>query len=189
MVMPPDQRAEAYKSLDIQVGDIIKMVNGKSLTSVKSLKEIYEKASPGDIIKLGIIRNQKPILVKFTKANPDDLPGKMEMKIIGGPDGSAPSPLLDAGLVLTVKGDQIIIADIIEEIHFDFSGYAPQDGDVITELNGQKLKSMEMLNKSYEAIKPGEAVNLTLLHNGQKQQTSFVKPIEPGMRKIIRKNN
>jgi C-terminal processing protease CtpA/Prc len=189
MVAPPDQRPEAYKSLDIQVGDVIKIVNGKSLTSIKPLEEIYEKASPGDLIKLGIIRNQKPTLIKFTKANPDDMPGKMEMKIIGGPDGSALTPLLDAGLVLTVEDDQIKIADVIEEIHFEFSGYTPHEGDVITELNGQKLQSMEMLNEIYETIKPGETVNLTLLHDGKKQQTLFTKQADPGMRKIIRKTN
>jgi S1-C subfamily serine protease len=189
MVMPANNRADAYKTLDIEGGDIIKMVNGKALNSVKTLKELYETAAAGDIIKLGVIREGKPLMIKFAKANPDDQPQGMRMVVTESIDDSAPTSLVGIGIMLAVENGQIKISDVMKEIAPEFTGYTPHKDDIITELNGTKLESPDDLDRLYETIKPGEAVNLTLLHNGQKQQTSFVKPIEPGMRKIIRKTN
>ena len=189
MVMPPNNRADAYKTLDIEGGDIIKMVNGKALNSVKTLKELYEATAAGDIIKFGVIREGKPLMVKFTKANPDDQPQGMHMVVTESIDNSAPTSLIGIGIMLTVENDQIKISDIMKEIAPEFIGYVPQKDDIITELNGNKLESPDDLDKLYEKIKPGETVNLTLLHDGNKQQTSFIKPADQGMRKIIRKTD
>ena len=42
MVLPNNHRAKDYKTLDLQVGDIIKMFNGKSMKTVSSLQETYD---------------------------------------------------------------------------------------------------------------------------------------------------
>jgi S1-C subfamily serine protease len=189
MALPAGNRAEAYKSLDIQAGDIIKMANGKPLDSVKTLKELYEKAAIGDVIKLAIIRDGKPLMVKFAKADPNDQPQGMRMVVTEGPDDSAPTSLMGAGLILAVEDGKIVINDILKEVAPKFTGYTPQKDDIITELNSNKLESPDNLDKLYEAIKPGEDVTLTLLHDGKLQNTSYKKPAEQGTRRVIRKSN
>jgi S1-C subfamily serine protease len=189
MVMPPDNRAEAYKMLDIQGGDIIKMANGKALSSVKSLKSLYDETDVGGIIKLGIIRGGKPLLVKFAKANPDENPQGMHMVFTQDIDDSAPTSLMGIGLILAVDGNEIKINDIMKEIIPEFTGYTPQKDDIITKINDTELKSPDELDKVYGKIEPGETVSLTFLHNGQSEYTTFNKPADQGMRRVIRKTN
>ena len=50
MIMPSDNRPDAYKDLDILQGDIIIMVNGSKIKSVEALQEAYDKTSAGDMI-------------------------------------------------------------------------------------------------------------------------------------------
>ncbi|MCP4633151.1 MAG: PDZ domain-containing protein [candidate division Zixibacteria bacterium] len=187
MVIPGSQRADAYQSLDIQVGDIVRMVNGQTLKSVKPLKEIYENAAIGDKLKLGILRGQKMMLVKFKKADPDELPGDMKLSVRNNSCDPDASTLIKAGLVLVAENDMITVQDILTEIIPDFKGHIPQQGDSIIKLQGMKVKSLEGFSEKYNQIKTGETVNLVLLHNGRKVNTSFKKPAEQNKQTIIHK--
>lgn len=176
MVMPSENLAEKYKEVDIQAGDIIKMINGKSLTSVKDLKKIYEELAVGDAVKLGLFRGKRMLIVQFEKADPEELPGKM--MVIAGPasEGDVATGLIDAGLILADKDGKIVIEDIIDNMKAEFSGQSPQRGDVITSIQGNKLASPEQVSEIYDKIESGKTVEMTLLRQDKEITTGFQKP-------------
>lgn len=186
MVLPPENRDEAYRELDIQAGDIIKMVNGKKLTSLKIFKDIYENAKLGEEIKLGIYRDKKMTLAKFVKADFSAMQGGMQITM--GSEGGMPvaGSFIDAGLLLGESDGKIIISDVVEEIAPKFKNYTPQNGDVIVSIQGNDVGSPDELENAYKQIKVGDTVTLVLLHENDKVEMSFSKPEEKAVRKVIK---
>lgn len=187
MVTPEDQRNKAYQSLDIQVGDIIRMVNGQSLSSVKLLKDIYENAAIGDDIKLGVYRDKKMKLIKFKKANPDKLPSNINISMSNENDNSMISNVLVAGIMMILSNEQLVVEQIIDEFIPKIDGHMPQKGDVVIKLQGNEFESSAKFNEIYRQIKTGEIVNLTVLHDGSEVKSSFRKPEEQIHQRIIQK--
>jgi len=67
-------RPVKYKDVDLKVNDEIFMANGKKLTSVEQLKEIYEELETGAVLKIAVKRDGQSKIVSFVKADPEDLP-------------------------------------------------------------------------------------------------------------------
>ena len=128
MVIPSDQRPDDYKNVDIQVGDIIKMFNGKSMKKVSSIEEVYEALSIGDELKFGIQRGKDMLIEKLTKMDPKDASGQMMIKKFpasgGGGIGNIIADLIDLGLILEEKDGQIFVIDVMTEISSAFSATA-----------------------------------------------------------------
>jgi len=163
MAMPGSSRPPEYKDVDIQTGDVIKMVNGKSLTSVAALKDIYEGLEIGEEVKMGIMRESRMHLVKFAKGDPKKLPqmAVAAMPAGGGMDESA-TVLIDAGILLTEKDGKLSIMQLVDQILAKFDGGAPREGDIIIELQGKEIKAPSELAEIYSKVKPGDKVSLVL---------------------------
>ncbi|MEW5923741.1 MAG: PDZ domain-containing protein [Candidatus Zixiibacteriota bacterium] len=187
MVMPPDNRPMDYKNVDIQAGDIIKMANGKKIESVKSLEDMYKSLAIGDELKLGLIRGKEMKIVTLVKGDESKMPGQMMMIKGGGEGGDIVTGLVDAGLLLKVSDNQLIVEDILEQIKMSYDGPAPEAGDIIEQLNGQTISSSEKLEEVYGAIEVGKKADLKILRNGQELKTSFTKPEAGAMRKTVMK--
>ena len=67
MIMPPEQRSEQYKDVDLVIGDVIKMVNGKKIDSGETLQKLYDDLKIGDEIKMAIMREKIVHIVSFPK--------------------------------------------------------------------------------------------------------------------------
>ncbi len=194
MVLPVDNRPDEYKTLDIQVGDIIKMFNGKSMKKVSSIQEAYEAMEIGDEVKFGIRRDKGIMMVKFAKMDPKDAPGKMMIRTIDGPgdgeNGSIITDLIDAGLVLDEKDGKISVVDVITEMSSVFTGTQPESEDQLIKINSSKINSTEELTQIYSQIKVGEKVELTMLRKEKEILLTFEKPkSEPGSKpfKVMKK--
>jgi S1-C subfamily serine protease len=175
MVLPPEARHEDYKTLDIQAGDIIKMANGKTMSKAVRLKEIYDGAEFGDVIKLGVLRDGKMMMRKFAKADPDKLPGQVTMMTTTG-GGGAGTELIDIGLVLGDNDGVITVDEIINNTLAEFDGPVPDRGDVITEIQGNKVTSIGELSEIYKNTEPGEKVGFTIVRQGKQLTTSCIMP-------------
>ncbi|MBU8923429.1 MAG: hypothetical protein KOO63_16555 [Bacteroidales bacterium] len=80
-VAPPEGTLpKEYENIDIQGGDIVKMMNGKRVKTTAAIKKIYEKLEIGDEIKLGVKREDEMFIVTFKKADPEDMKGKMMIR-------------------------------------------------------------------------------------------------------------
>ncbi len=194
MVLPVDHRPADYKALDIQVGDIIKMLNGKSMKKVSSIQDAYEAMEIGDEVKFGIKRDKSIMMVKFAKMDPKDAPGKMMIRTAGGPGGgeigNIVADLIDVGLVLDEKDGKISVVDVITEMASVFTGTQPESEDQLIKINSSKINSAEELTQIYGQVKAGEKVELTMLRKGKEILLTFEKPkSEPGSKpfKVMKK--
>ncbi len=187
MVFPEDQRADAYKALDIRFGDIIKMVNGKTITSVKPLKEIYDNATFGEIIKLGILRDGKMKLLKFEKADPEVLPNNMQITMDGSSEVQTMTTLFIDGMMISTADNNVVISDVISNMSPEFTGYTPAKGDYIVQLQGKEISSPDEFDKIYESIKQGDMVKLKLLSGDKEKECSYIKPAQTEQQTIIQK--
>ncbi len=84
-VAPPEgSLPEEYKDVDVQGGDIVKMMNGKRIKTTAAIKELYEKLETGDEIKIGVKRDDEMFIVEFAKRDPGKMKGKMMIRMEPG---------------------------------------------------------------------------------------------------------
>lgn len=184
MVIPPDHRPENYRTIDLQMGDIIKMFNGKSMKSVSMCEDMYNEIAIGDDVKLGIKRGNEMLIQKFAKADEKDMPGQMMVKMKTSEDDIS-TDFIDIGLLLDEKDGKISVADVISEMGFKFQGDQPAEGDELIKIQDNKISSPENLKMLYDKINIGESVSLVFLRDGQEIVSKFVKP-EAGEAKPIK---
>lgn len=185
LVLPPKQRAGAYRDVDLQEGDIIMMFNGQRMKAAGQIEEAYDGLKIGDEIKLGIKRDKDMMIVTFAKANPDDLPG--QMKIMKGSSCPASSDMTLAGVGVTLKkeGGKLVVDEVIPELAGKFSGTMPEKGDVVLKIQGTAISQPEQLSEIFSKIENGEKVEMVLVRKGQEVVTGFVKQECAGGKSLI----
>ena len=175
MVMPEAHRAEAYKKVDLQKGDFIKMVNGKGVKTCGDLRAAYEALKVGDELKLGIKRDKGLMIVSLSKANADDLPAQMIMTTseIGSSDVAA--ALIDAGILLDEKDGIITVGDYIGAIPVKFEGAKPAKGDILLKIQGEKVEGPDSIKQLWSKVEPGTKAELTFDRGGREITVRFLR--------------
>jgi len=188
MVLPPEQRAKAYRDIDLQEGDVIMMFNGKRAKTSVQIEEAYDGLKIGDEIKLGIKRDKDMMIATLAKANPDDLPGQMKIMKSDSCPASADMTLAGVGLMLTKDNGKLIIDDVLVGLADKFTGPLPEKGDVILKIQGTPISQPDQLSEIFDKIKTGEKVDMVLGRGDQEISTGFAKPdCTQGKPMIIRK--
>ncbi|MBX7151708.1 PDZ domain-containing protein [bacterium] len=73
--------AKGYKPADLKIGDVVLMINGKSVKTLDDIENLYKTSEIGATIKLGLKRGEEMLMVSFVKADPATLP-KMQKKMV-----------------------------------------------------------------------------------------------------------
>jgi S1-C subfamily serine protease len=209
MVLPEDQRKDEYKSVDLQEGDIIKMMNGKRMMSPVDIKDAYEALSVDDEVKLGIKRGQSLQIVSFPKGDIKDTP-QVVMVTSGGPGGCAAGDvpvganvqqikvsgdnvdmegmmaLIGLGLLLKEAGGHIVVDQVLPNTPKGPPEDFPVKGDIIKRIQGKDVSSSKELAELFKGIKTSETMTLTFSREGKSLTSTFAKP-EAGQGKMIMK--
>lgn len=207
--MPPtDNIPKAYRDVDIEIGDIIMMVNGKKMKSADDLEKLYEALAVGDQIKMGIKRGKGMLIASFNKADEKDLPKRkvMTMSIGGdgsgemttteggvvktmsfGGDGQALSIIQELGLLLIAKDDQVVLANLLPNAVAVFGDEKIFEEDVLAEINGKKVTSTTEFEEIYNAIEVGNMFSLKFIHDGTEFSKTLKKPKSQSGGVMIRK--
>lgn len=77
----------------------------------------------------------------------------------------------------------VLIAEVNEESAAEEAGL--QKGDVITHVEGRKVRSSSELQERVARMRPGDEVELTFLRDGQKRTTTAVLQNQAGQRRIV----
>ncbi len=182
MVLPKHIRGKEYKKITIEEGDKILMVNAKRVAHVDVLKKIYEDTKIGDSIKFGIKRNGELHIVNFKKADPESLP-KSRIKLMdGGPGGADVDkifPLMGTGLILNEADGKVVVQDKIHGMGILSEQDILKD-DIITAINGNKVKTIGQFTKVYKGLHADTSIELSYLRNGHELKLSFKKPETQG---------
>ena len=131
----------------LQVGDIIRGVNGKEIVSSGDLPVIVGSTAPGKEVKLQIWRQRAELEVGVTLGSAGDISqsaaGKPEAEVSGA--GSENFNLPEAGLVLSAEADGRII---IVRTDGAAARAGLQRGDVIREIAGMAVHSREEVSQA-----------------------------------------
>ena len=185
MVMPKEQRMEAYRDVDLREGDAVLMVNGKKITGAGRLKEIYEGLKIGDELKVGIRRGQEMLIATVVKADPDKLPAHVMMIKGGeGSDGTA-TVMAAVGIILKEVDGKVVIEDVLPGMDDKFTGGQPHKGDVIVKLQETAITGSAQISDIYGKLKANDQVRLTLDREGAEVSISFAKQECAGNKPLI----
>ena len=168
-VLPNSPAAAA----DLQVGDIIRGVNGKEIVSSGDLPVIVGSTAPGKEVKLQIWRQRAELEVGVTLGSTGDISqsatGKPEAEVSGA--GSENFNLPEAGLVLSAEADGRII---IVRTDGAAARAGLQRGDVIREIAGMAVHSREEVSQAF--AKGGKNLPVLIQREGNTLFLALVLP-------------
>ncbi len=196
-VAPADNRAQEYRSVDIESGDVIVMLNGKRVKSVKDLKTSYEEAEVGEEIKFGRKRDKRTMIVTVPKADREKMPQQQMMMVTMDADGEGTVSttsgsetrvikmeagsagnvaLLELGLLLGEDEESLIVTDILPHASKRLGGVDVAEGDVVKSIQGKSVTTLDKFADLYESIPVGDTVSLVFQHEGKEISVSFPRP-------------
>ena len=157
----------------LQVGDIIRGVNGKEIVSSGDLPGIVGSTAPGKEVKLQIWRQRAELEVGVTLGSAGDISqsaaGKPEAEVSGA--GSENFNLPEAGLVLSAEADGRII---IVRTDGAAARAGLQRGDVIREIAGMAVHSREEVSQAF--AKGGKNLPVLIQREGTTLFLALVLP-------------
>lgn len=206
LLPPAEARLKDYASVDLKVGDIILLLNGKKVTTAKQFEELYKAIKAGEEVSLGIKRDGGLRIVKFVRADESKLPKRqmMMMKKEGGgggedqvqfqtPDGTREFTgkgariLPSSGLVIAMKDKNIVVIGVMPMAAEKFTGGEVKESDIIVSANGAKFADTDELLAMIEGLADGAKVELSIARDGKSLTVAFIKAPDTG-RRIIKHN-
>jgi C-terminal processing protease CtpA/Prc len=150
-------------------GDIIVRMDGKNVESERDIREMLNDLEDSKPIAVDVVRNGKALQLTVTPEKQErTLLGNFGRNYIGVDLQEMDSDL--AGYFQAQPDSGILIARVEPNTPAEKAGL--KSGDVITEINGQKVRTQKDLRKGLDDVKEGESANLTILRQGKSQKIS-----------------
>jgi len=160
----------------IQHGDVILRINDKPVKSQRDLIDTVASLPPGTKVELEILRDGKRKTLTATLGERKD--GEEDRDEKGSQETEDASGKLGLDVAdltsrhrrqLDLPADlQGVVVEGVEDLSpADDAGIRP--GDVILEVNGQAVSSVEELNRRLEKVRSGQVVRLYLYRQGAKR--------------------
>lgn len=201
MAPPKHGLPKEFKDVDLKVGDIIFMVNGKTIKSITELNDIIEEVEVGGEIGMGIKRGQDRLIVSMPKADPK-AGGKMMVmtQTIGGEEGDKDElaissggqmlndvTFLNCGLVIRdVEGQPSVVA-VMPDFPTGTDDLKAKDGDALISINGTKAKTAQEISDIFDKVKIGEEIIFVFKRDDKTFDVTVTKEEQPEGNVIIKK--
>jgi S1-C subfamily serine protease len=178
MVVPGSPADE----VGLRIGDVIVAVDETEIATAEMLVDVIQGYEPGDEVVLTIEWRGDQREVEVTLAARPD-----EMKITGPPVEVRPGPMVQGmlnifGLEASLTDDGLLVESIAEDSPFAEAGL--QEGDVITEINGEELGG-EFAPGLMRLFRFGESLEFTVLRAGEEITLEFEMPESGPMVEIM----
>jgi len=175
-VLPEDMKMADYKNVDLRKDDAVIMVNGVKLTSCEQLRNIYKDTKTGEVIKFGVKRDGKPMLVSLKKADPAKLP-KMNIVTKGDWEGGNEDleALAELGVIVTEKGGKMVVHSIFQTPDGEGSKDIIEKGDVLLSINGKKVKNADEARGVLSKAAKGEIITAGVSRGGKQLELKVPK--------------
>ena len=158
-VAPENKRLPGYQNVDLKKDDFIMKANGKDVKKLSELKESYENLKVGKDLKLEVKRGKNIIMVAVKKADPKILPKrhavnpdfkKMENKVL----------LEGYGILIANINEKPMIEKLLMDNNELVNKAGLKGGDLLTNINGQEIKTFIQFKTAYESLNPGQDVKI-----------------------------
>ena len=158
-VAPENKRLNGYQNVDLKKDDIILKVNGHDAKKLSEIRETYENLKVGRDLKLEVKRGKNIIMVAVKKADPKILPKrhamnpdfkKMENKVL----------IFGTGILIANINEKPMIEKLLLDNNELVIKAGLKGGDLLTNINGQQIKTFAQFKTAYENLNPGQDVNI-----------------------------
>ena len=151
----------------LQRGDVIIEYDGKKIEEPYQLRNMVANTTPGQEVELKIIRENKAEIKKVTIS---ELPAEMQKpskseynNLLRGVTVQDLAPEIYNKLNLPKKLKGVIVSDIGEDSP---ATMVLKEGDVLQEINRQKINNVRDYENTAAKIKPGENILLLVFRSG-----------------------
>lgn len=191
MVTPVNARDDKYKDVDLQQGDLIKMINGKKMKTVEDIRKLYESLKEGDEIKFGLKRDKGFVMASLLKGDGKMPEGMMVQTMTVDMGEGEHEMLAESGTALSIEGEFALLSELglllVEnknqiEIKALLPGVAKSsedeqfsEGDIVLVIAGTEVKTIAEFNKIYDNIEDGQKVQLKVKTKQTTITSSFVR--------------
>jgi serine protease Do len=158
---------------DLRQGDVIRAADGKPVRDAMQLSAAIFRHSIGDQITLDIERNKEPMQIKVPIMEAPRTPASLT-EIANGDDNLVRqlgilALTLDEKVTGILPGLRRLSGVVVAAIPAEFAGANPGllTGDVIYELNGIHLTTLEDLQKALATKKTHDPIALLVERQGQ----------------------
>jgi len=164
------------KRAGIRIGDVLVEFNGKPVKNSDELVALVSATSPGTTVPVKIIRSKKTQTLNVTV---EELNVDVEQREMAQPEPRADEPI-ETAFGMTIEGitpnlarrlnlpagtGGAIVRDVEPASAAARGGLVPMD--VITEVNGQKVTTVDQVSKALEAVGEGRTARIIVLRNGR----------------------
>ncbi len=156
----------------VQAGDVIVEFDGKKIESPVDLQRAVGLTQPGTGAKVKLLREKREQTVDVKIAEvPDDLQAKAGRgKDLLGLDVKPVTPELARQLGLR-STEGVVVASVDDGSPAEGAGVQP--GDVVREVNRQRVRTVAEFSKAIQGLKAGDRVMLTLQRAGSSLFVAF----------------
>lgn len=181
--------AGAAEKAGLQKGDIITAIDDKKVKNLSQLMHLIKANEPGESIAIQYLRDGKvcetTATLQASKNKNELIFGNGDTRIEWDNDGGITwngdenfeirFPIFEnkgeMGMTLgEANDDGVSIKNVETESAAAAAGL--EKDDIITEINGEKIKSAAALMKTLEGKKAGEELDVKYLHNGEANRTT-----------------
>jgi serine protease Do len=157
--------------------DVVTSINGKPVEKGQDLIDVVADSSVGSTLKIGVIRDKKPTTLSVVVGDRT----KIFAQEYGGPAPNEPDAQEDAAKLkfgmsvqplrqidkqnLNYKGTGVVVASVEPGSFAD--DILLQKGDIIVELNREKVNSPEDIRRIQSTLKPGQPVAFQVMRQQQ----------------------
>lgn len=160
---------------DLKRGDLLLMMNGKRVSEVAIMRELYNSLPDGEEIKVGVRRGDARFIVRAQKGDiPENAPGQMVLSFDAG-DGAAPTMLPELGLLISQTDEGIEIMSLLEPLLPDELTTENIEGYLITSINKQSFDEPINIQHYLASLKVGDAIDLELEKDGLTKNLALKK--------------
>lgn len=179
LVVLPDAEPE----VPLERGDLLLMIDGKRVRDTAAVREIYEAAEVGAVIKVGFRRGDERFLASFEKE--EEEPGAVRMMVVGGPgsEGGDMQPLMEFGVILQERDGAVVVG-----MQMPVDEPALLEDDVLKSINGRQISSLADFREAYGALAVGDDVALLAMRGDEEIASTRTKQEQTGRVRVRRAN-
>jgi serine protease Do len=169
----------AAQAAGIEQGDIVLAIDGRPVTQARQVQNAVLQAAIGDTIAIDVLRGGERLQMKVAVLERPNSPLALADLVNGQ------SNLVRELGILAMTLDEKVTPDlpdarrlygvVVAAIPAEFAALNPglQPGDVIYELNGDKVRTLAELRTALSKLQPGNPVALLTEHDGTLGYVSF----------------
>lgn len=164
------------KEEGVQVGDVVTKINDRVINDTAEMKFRLATLPLGETVTFSVLRKGQPMEFKIKASSPPDVPARETTTIQGnnnplvGATVANINPAVSVELDLPADAKGVVVTDVANG---KMAYRLLQRGDIIAEINGQEIGSMQDLRTVVEKTKGSKGFAVVIDRGGKKTQIAI----------------